>query len=174
MSPRRVFAALLTLGTLGAMPRLAAASPNYPDEIKKQWQIPGPAPDCLVCHQTEVGGNGTSTKPFSRSLQREGLVGMDLGSLDAALAALKAQNTDSDGDGISDIDELQMGSDPNDGPGVFGEFPVPQTGCAIGLASDKTRGDTTTWLLSVVCAGFVARNRRRRGGSSPVAGSPRS
>jgi hypothetical protein len=149
-----LFAAL----TLCASPRLASASPNFPPEVKKEWDLPT-IPDCIVCHQNDQGGFGTATKPFARSLEREGLVAEDVGSLDKALAALKSQNTDSDGDGISDIDELQMGSDPDDGPGTFDPYPIPMTGCAM---SGPSRADTLPFafgLMAMACA-WVAHGRR--------------
>ncbi|HEX3774914.1 MAG TPA: thrombospondin type 3 repeat-containing protein [Polyangiaceae bacterium] len=148
----------LALTTLVA-PRAAVASQNFPIEVQKEWQLANP-PDCTVCHQSDQGGEGTATKAFSRTLQREGLVEEDLGSLDKALAADKAQSIDSDGDGIPDFDELQMGLDPNDGPGAFGNFPIPETGCALSLPARPTPGDAAPWLGAL--ATIVVLGRRRR------------
>ena len=45
-------------------------------------------------------------------MMSRGLVAQNLASLDTALDALAAEHTDSDGDGVPDIDELRTGSDP--------------------------------------------------------------
>jgi hypothetical protein len=165
MTPRACFT-LLALASSLVAPRIASASPNFPAEVQKEWALPT-VPDCIVCHQNDLGGVGTATKPFARSLEREGLVEEDIGSLDMALAALKAQNTDSDGDGIPDIDELQMGTDPNDGPGAFDQYPIPMTGCAVGLPK-RTRPlpaalfALTGLLLALRRQRAAARLRKRR------------
>ena len=156
MTSRTCFTLLAWAASL-VVTRVASASPNFPAEVQKEWALPS-APDCIVCHQNDLGGAGTATKPFARSLEREGLVEEDIGSLDTALAALKAQNTDSDGDGISDIDELQMGSDPNDGPGAFDQYPIPMTGCAVGMPK-RTR-PLPAALLALTSLVLALRGRR--------------
>src|SRR6185436_7455459 len=66
------------------------------------------------------------------ALLAQGVQGRNSGSLLAALAEMDAEQSDSDGDGIPDLDELRAGSDPNDGPG--NNLPVPLTGCAVARA----------------------------------------
>ena len=84
-------------------------------------------PACTLCHETESGGFGTVTTPFGKSMMARGLVAQNLASLDTALDALAAEHTDSDGDGVPDIGELQAGSDPNVAGG--GSVTPPSYGC---------------------------------------------
>src|SRR5262249_59260271 len=84
-------------------------------------------PACTLCHNGRGGGFGTVTAPSGKSMRAGGLVAQNLGSLDTALDALAAEHTDSDGDGVGDIDELKAGSDPNVAGG--GSAPPPTYGC---------------------------------------------
>lgn len=160
MKPHHLVAVMIAVGALLASPEHAFASQEFPGIVQSDWGLAA-APDCIVCHQSDAGGMGTSTKPFSRSLQREGLVELNDGSLHTALAALKSQMVDSDGDGKSDYEELLMGGDPNDGPGQM-DFPVPQTGCAVRTPPIAADGSAQTWFLSLALAAMLVRARRKR------------
>src|SRR5262249_60151873 len=98
----------------------------YPPEVRAPLSLPD-TPACTLGHETESGGFGTVTKPFGKSMQARGLVAQNLGSLDTALDALAAEHTDSDHDGVGDIDELKAGSDPNVAGG--GSVTPPTYGC---------------------------------------------
>jgi hypothetical protein len=117
-------------------------------------------PDCTLCHANDLGGKGTISTYFGRTLLREGAEGNDdEGALKAALGAMDRQHVDSDGDGVPDIDELQMGTDPNDGPGPSNALPTPQTGCAL-RAPNRDSGADAVWLSCLMFAWFAQRRGR--------------
>ena len=105
---------------------LAHGSSIFPPEIRAHLSL-SYTPACTLCHNTPSGGFGTVTTPFGQSMRARGLVAQNLGSLDTALDALAAEHTDSDGDGVADIDELKAGSDPNVAGG--GSATPPTYGC---------------------------------------------
>jgi hypothetical protein len=105
---------------------LAHGSSIYPPEVRAHLSL-GYTPPCTLCHNTPSGGFGTVTTPFGKSMMARGLVAQNLSSLDTALDALAAEHTDSDGDGVGDIDELKAGSDPNVAGG--GAVTPPTYGC---------------------------------------------
>ena len=140
----------LALSALSA--RVASASITFPDTVKDEWQLPGAAPACTLCHQTLDGGFGTATKPFGRALLANGATAVDTGALRRALRALDAAGSDVDHDGMTDIAELQMGADPDvfDDYGVldagaaserFDDFPVPETGCSVVTVGARADGN---------------------------------
>lgn len=97
---------------LFALAAPAAATSGFPTVIRDTLALDA-APACLLCHTATAGGAGTATKPFAVSMRAAGLVPFNVTSLEAALTALEADGTDSDGDGTGDIDELVAGTDPN-------------------------------------------------------------
>jgi len=110
-------------------PRLARASSDYPDLIRTKLGL-ARVPDCTLCHSDDNGGNGTIVTWFGLSMQDFGVQGKRDDLLDAALDRVRDEEWDSDADGIPDVEELQSGSDPNDGPGRTGGPPRPDRGCA--------------------------------------------
>lgn len=102
------------------------ASSTYPGEIRAHLGLSS-TPDCTLCHNVPSGGYGTVTTPFGTSMRARGLVAQSIPSLDTALDALAAEKTDSDHDGVPDIDELKAGTDPNVAGG--GAVPPPTYGC---------------------------------------------
>jgi len=106
----------------------ALASPVYPSTLTDFVGAPC-APTCSVCHSTPAGGVGTAVQPFAVALIDGGLTGgSDTATLDTALGAMDAAGTDSDGDGIADLDELGAGDDPNGGE-PFCDVLTPTYGC---------------------------------------------
>lgn len=105
---------------------LVQASSTYPPEVRAHLSL-SYTPACTLCHNTPSGGIGTVTTPFGKSMMSRGLVAQNIASLDTALDALSAERTDSDHDGVPDIDELKAGTDPNVAGG--GAVSPPSYGC---------------------------------------------
>src|SRR5206468_2874330 len=85
-------------------------------------------PACTTCHATNAGGIGTVVKPFGIYLRSRGLQPFDETSLRNALLADIAEHHSSNSSGISDIDALKAGEDPNAPGGATG--PTPAYGCS--------------------------------------------
>ncbi len=100
------------------------ATPNFPAAVGT-WSS-GPPPDCTVCHRGQPA-RGTVTTPFGAAMRQRGLVAADEGTLVSALENL--QGVDSDGDAVSDVEELRAGGDPNKAATSSGP-PEPQYGCS--------------------------------------------
>jgi len=138
------------------------ASSNYPGEMSSHLGGDTPVPSCTVCHASNAGGFGTVTKSHGISLMDAGLVAGDLASLTGALDTLESDGTDSDGGGVSDIDELKAGTDPNvadddggDGGGDGGGDTLQYGFCAA--TPDQSAGLGVALILAV---GLLVRRRR--------------
>lgn len=143
--------------TLLAAAPLAFATPGLVTDLSDAAGMPC-TPPCTVCHATNAGGGGTVTQPFGVALVDAGLLANDTPSLEAAVATLEADGTDSDEDGTPDIDELAAGEDPNGGPAFCAdgqELVTPRYGCFSGDAGGA--------FLVFGAAGLGAALRRRVG-----------
>lgn len=121
----------LAVGVLtGALAGTASASSTYPDIVKKTWNITGnlagaSAMGCTLCHQNDDGGFGTATRPFGKTMLSQHAIGATPDSLPGALNRDRSLALDSDGDKVSDYQELALDhTNPND-PKSFKLPPPP-------------------------------------------------
>lgn len=151
LSRRTRWAGLTALAAL-VTPPLALATPNFPDVVKREVGL-AEAPACTLCHDG-TPMVGTATTPFATSLRDRGLVFYDEAKLTEAIAQLRTEAVDSDGDGQGDLDELLAGGDPNEGtaavvPGEYVEtFEDPHYGTGCGAAGN-TGGVSLFALLAL-------------------------
>ena len=139
----------------------ADASNGFPDAIRTTLQLPdGPA--CTLCHNGDEGGLDTVITPFGVTMLRLGVVATNVSSLNAALLTAEAEGSDSDFDGTSDIEELRLGLDPNDGV----DLPTPRTGCTFAAGPLSTRAIA---IVPLALLGLLARRRRTRARSFVLA-----
>jgi hypothetical protein len=146
---------LVLIASVLMPPALAFAKPTYPARIQSHLALSTPPPsDCLLCHGSKQGG-GPVVQPFGKSMVDAGLTGSsNQEQLGAALDKLAAASTDSDGDGVPDIEELKAGSDPN----PSGE-PI-QYGCGQ-IAPHGPMGLNASALAFLASILYVWRSSRR-------------
>lgn len=132
---------------------VALASPVFPQTIDAHLSL-GYEPDCTVCHATLAGGFGTVVQPFGQKMQARGCAAGDTTSLETALDALAAEQSDVDSDGVGDIQELVDGTDPNSADGAVDP---PEYGCIGNVAPTKS-----AWPgAAIVLLGLAFTARRR-------------
>src|SRR5215207_8767529 len=73
----------------------AQASQTFPSAISEALGMPC-APNCTICHATELGGNGTVVKKFGMSAKAAGAGPISVDALRAALVKMRDMKTDSD------------------------------------------------------------------------------
>jgi len=139
---------------LVAAPQPAWASLPYAPAVKDSLHLEV-EPGCTLCHESNIGGDDTATRPFGRTVQDFGAIGDDVGSLLYALELMDEYDVDSDEDGVHDLDELRDGYDPNNatnhpdvpdpGMGEGGDGATDDDGASSDSASsDSASSDDTT------------------------------
>ena len=94
-------------------PSIAVASPTYPGTLVSALDLDC-TPKCTLCHTVATGGFATVNTPFGLTVRMQ----YDLECCDPALLRtvidqIREDETDSDDDGVSDVDELQALTHPN-------------------------------------------------------------
>ena len=157
------FLLVIALSSSGAL-----ASENFPDTIKTALAMPGPKPPCITCHDTEEGGSDTVNRPFGKRVIGYGLQGGDTQTLTGILARMREGGDDSDLDGMSDINEIIAGRNPNIND-ITGrppdDYPPPVYGCRSSGARGpgaSTSGGWTIAAAGLLLAHWLRRRESRR------------
>lgn len=156
----RVLASTLAVAlSLSFVTSVAFATPRFPGVLREAASAAA-NPECSVCHSGGVTTNGTVTTPFGQALRLRGLAADDETSLRNAFESLRVEGTDSDYDGISDFDEIAMGSDPNL---AAGQSPAPlvRYGCSVSSHAHASSSWVTMLAMIALTAGGIAVRRRR-------------
>lgn len=89
-----------------ALPGSSQAKPGFPSQIQQHLGLDS-EPTCLICHGSKQGG-GPITQPFGLAMLDAGLTSLGNASLTSALDKLEADKTDSNADGVPDIEGLRQ------------------------------------------------------------------
>lgn len=161
MKHRHVLLQLVAVVGLTTAAHTAQASPDYPDVIRDELDLPC-TPQCLLCHTTNPGRSGNVRQPFASTLgiARSGQPDTLRQKIRELAEAMPAEDTD--GDGMSDIEELLEARDPNvQGEGDICALDV-RYGCGARVEpqSPLSSGGALGALLTVVAFGWSLRRRR--------------
>jgi hypothetical protein len=141
----------------------ASATPEYPIVLDSYLRMRDPSHTncdqltrCLICHTTTRGGQATAVQPFAQTLRDYGLNrGRDSTALLGALAQLPPMS-DSDEDGIFDIDELSICGNPSGADIGSG----PQYGCDGARLAPARSVSLPYAFLALLLTGLVVHWRR--------------
>src|SRR5450631_1613662 len=89
----------------------AHARKEFPGVIARELNAPKDPP-CSICHLGGKTSGATVFTPFAWTMRAHGLSG-SASSVQSAIDGVKADNVDSDGDGVPDWQEIVNGTDPN-------------------------------------------------------------
>jgi hypothetical protein len=160
MSKLTIRAASIALAVAAsAVSSYGQAKNQFPSEIRKD--IPGMTrqPQCNLCHLDDKTGGGTVVTPFGWSMKARGLTG-STNTVAPAIAQMIKDGVDSDGDGVTDIEELKNGTDPNSAADVYLDETKPGYGC--GGTPPVGRGMAGWGFVVLALGGAGSALRRRR------------
>lgn len=161
----RLLASAAVLSVL-SFPRASLASEVFPGEVRDELDMPC-LPTCLLCHTVNPGVALTAQQPFAAAMltaaDRSPPEAGEIAWVTAGLAGLTASGVDTDKDGMSDIDELKAGRDPN----VTGEgdicAPDVRYGCGAAHVAATPPGswNGAAWFVlgGLLIAGLVKARR---------------
>jgi len=145
----------------------ALAVPQFQRAIRQHTYLPpisaglDYSPPCSVCHVANNTGVATADTPFAVSLRARGLLGDDRNSIDSALSQLDQEQVDSDGDGVSDVNELFANTDPNSAANAPLNGAVEQSyGCALSEGA-AARSGAAPWTIALGALAWALVRRRR-------------
>jgi hypothetical protein len=139
-------------------PSAAHAEREFPAVIQSDFELSYEVP-CSVCHLKANVGAATARTPFALALKARDFT--DERSLSRALARLKADNFDTDGDGVSDVEELKAGTDPNS-PANASLIDAQDPGYGCGGTAPHGRNIGQAALGAAALAWLLARRLRSR------------
>ena len=150
----------------------ASANPGFPTEIPRYMKTTCNAPDCVLCHVSDVGQCGEIDKPFGKWLMSSGLSCANgnvfqVDSIDSFLDEAKSTSIDSNCDGIPDYQQLQtcdFASLEQDRCGVSktdGGAVAPVENTIYGCSTSRDPLAPSGAALGVVI-GIAALSRRKR------------
>lgn len=153
-----------TLLALTLISTSAFASADYPGEIQTRYSLAStPLQSCSLCHTNGITGTGTVNTPFGLALRSRGLVSGDAATLRTALDQLETDMVDSDMDGVTDVDELKAGTNPNAVEGATGGGAGGGTGGGGGTVATLKYGCGASIVPELVLVGGLLLLRRRFG-----------
>ncbi len=131
-----------------SLPRMAYATPEFPGVIERELRL-AEEPPCTICH-VGTPARGTVQTPFGKYLRSRGLLARNDSSLINALKAAEGERQDSNGNGITDIDELKAGRNPNGDE--------PEFGCVGRIAP---RSSYAPGVAALLVMALLSRRRRK-------------
>lgn len=153
----------------------ARAYYGLPEHLKSTYNLPC-TPECTFCHGSNAGGkgnergatipNGTKKSGFIATLRDVGhIVAVDSTTWVPAFNLVESAGTDTDQDGVPDIEELKVGSDPMDASptaSICAGGGGPTYGCVRVARGTSVDGMALLTSGAVLIAGIALTGRRRR------------